>query len=356
VKPRFIQKLDERKSLGSIRSLSLFNGLVDFCSNDYLGLSKNETISSIHAGSTGSRLISGNSENAEIAEKYLARIFQAEASLIYNSGYDANIGFFSAVPQRNETVFYDELIHASVRDGIRLSLAKNYSFKHNDLFDLESKLAKIDGVKFIAIESLYSMDGDLAPIADILRLCKKYNAFLIVDEAHAVGVLGENGLGLSFEYCNHPNVFARVITFGKAIGTHGAAVLGSSVLIEYLINFSRSFIYTTALPPKQYTYIQEKIKQSIDNHKRNVLHEKIKLFRNKIKIKTISAETSPIQIIPCPGIEHVKAFSQKIQNAGFAVKAILSPTVPEGKERIRICIHAFNTDEEIVKLCELLNA
>jgi 8-amino-7-oxononanoate synthase len=265
------------------------------------------------------------------------------------------LDFFSSVPQRNETVFYDELIHASVRDGIRLSLAKNYSFKHNDLSDLESKLAKIDGVKFIAIESLYSMDGDLAPISEFLMLCEKYDAFLIVDEAHAVGILGENGLGMSYSQRNHPNLFARVITFGKAIGSHGAAVLGSAELIEFLVNFSRSFIYTTALPPEHYSVIQQKLEQAFHTPAREILAANIKLFRSHATISSVSSEFSHIQLIPCPGIEHAKALSQKIQDAGFAVKAILSPTVSAGKERIRICIHAFNTDEEIMKLCELLN-
>ena len=352
MKAKFLQLLENRKESGSYRSLSLFTDFVDFYSNDYLGLSRHPSpvtrISSL--GSTGSRLISGNSFKAETCENFLAIFFQSEAALVFNSGYDANIGLFSSVPQKGDTVIYDALIHASIRDGIRLSHAKSYSFSHNDLHDLEKKLKISEGTVFVAVESLYSMDGDICPIDAMIELCVKYNAFLIVDEAHAAGVLGENGKGLTY----NKHVFARIITFGKGYGFHGAAVLGSEDLKNYLINFARSFIYTTALPMQDYALIQQQIESSLDNHPRIQLQSNIDFFRTKLNYQGVSAVNSPIQIIEVPGVENALSLAKRLQENNFAVKAILSPTVPEGKERIRICMHAFNTKAEIEKLTEIL--
>ena len=353
MKPKFLQLLENRKESGSYRSLSLFQDFVDFFSNDYLGLSRKLKVESQkfdRSGSTGSRLISGNSLAAENCERFLAEFFQSEAALVFNSGYDANIGLFSSVPQKGDTIIYDALIHASIRDGIRLSHAKSYSFTHNNLHDLEKKLTLSEGSVFVAVESLYSMDGDICPIDEMMRLCAKYNAYLIVDEAHAVGVLGEKGKGLTF----NKNVFARIITFGKGYGFHGAAVLGSKELINYLINFARSFIYTTALPVQDYQFIQQQIEASTDDQLRVVLQSNIDYFRSKLNYQGVSENTSPIQILEVPGVENALRLAKSLQDNNFAVKAILSPTVPEGKERIRICIHAFNTKEEIEKLAEIL--
>jgi len=353
VKPKFLQLLEKRRESGSYRSLSLFKDYIDFYSNDYLGLSRKlkvESQSVYSNGSTGSRLISGNSFEAESCETFLASFFQAEAALVFNSGYDANVGFFSSVPQKGDTVIYDSLIHASIRDGIQMSHAKSYSFKHNDLHSLASKLKLAEGTVFVVVESLYSMDGDCGVMDEIIALCKTYNAYLIVDEAHAVGVLGEDGKGLSFQ----KDVFARVVTFGKAFGFHGAAVLGSEDLKHFLINFARSFIYTTALPIQDYALIQQQIESSVDNQLRIQLQSNIDFFRSKLNYQGVSSPNSPIQIIEVPGIENALRLAKSLQENQFAVKAILSPTVPEGQERIRICIHAFNTKEQIEKLAEIL--
>ncbi len=353
MKPKFLQLLKNRKESGSYRSLSLFQDFVDFFSNDYLGLSRKLKVESQkfdRLGSTGSRLISGNSLEAESCESFLADFFQAEAALVFNSGYDANIGLFSSVPQKGDTVIYDALIHASIRDGIRLSYAKSYSFAHNDLHDLEKKLTRSEGSVFVAVESLYSMDGDICPLDEVIELCAKYSAYLIVDEAHAVGVLGEKGKGLTF----HKEVFARIITFGKGYGYHGAAVLGSEELKNYLINFARSFIYTTALPVEDYQLIQQQIESSEDDNLRVALQSNIDYFRAKLNYQGVSANTSPIQILEVPGVDNALNLAKQLQENNFAVKAILSPTVPEGQERIRICIHTFNTKEEIEKIAEIL--
>lgn len=354
--PNFKEKLEQRIKAGSVRSLSLFPGFADFFSNDYLGLSKSAEGNMIHSGSTGSRLLSGNSVQAEETEKFLASFFNAEATVIFNSGYDANLGLFSSVPQRGDTILYDELIHASVRDGIRLSHAKSFSFRHNDVQDLERRIVKAEGTVFVAVESLYSMDGDLSPLKEIAAVCQRENALLIVDEAHSGGIFGTEGNGLCEELQISEQVFARTVTFGKAYGTHGAAVLGSEMLKSFLVNFARSFIYTTALPPYQYTWIRSQVEKAKADKARTQLQQRIDYFRNKLKdLISLSDARSPIQIILTPGVETAKKMAGVLQENRLAVKAIMSPTVAEGQERLRICVHAFNTEQEIDRLAELIH-
>ena len=263
-----LNKLTRRKEDGLVRQLFPQSNLIDFSSNDYLGfakskdvfdLSKNE-VSKVAShslpfnGSTGSRLLTGNSSYAEDLEKFIANYHKAEAGLIFNSGYSANIGLISSVAGKDDVIFYDELSHASIYDGVRLSKAGSFPFRHNDLSHLEERLMffkashKKDSSCFVIVESVYSMDGDFAPLKEIAFLCDKYQADLIVDEAHATGIFGEKGEGRVVELGLEEKVFARVHTFGKALGCHGAIVLGSDTLRSYLINYARSFIYTTALP------------------------------------------------------------------------------------------------------------
>ena len=350
--PKFSQKLTERKSQNGFRSLVNTDGLIDFLSNDYLGLSKLDfAVDTKVKSGTGSRLISGNSTEASETERFLAEMFGSEKSLVFNSGYDTNLGFFSAVPQRGEVVLYDELIHASVRDGIRLGLAESFSFAHNSLEDLEKKLVRFsDKTVFIAIESYYSMDGDFAPLEEVLSLATRYNAHVIVDEAHAAGVFGEKGLGLTYLYRNHPALFARIITFGKAFGAHGGAVLGSVELIEYLVNFSRSFIYTTALPPEAYLRIKYAITYSIVNEElREKLQENITTWNT-----LFSGQKGPIQLVPCTDINRLHHVVADARNKGWAIKGVWSPTVPQGQERLRVCLHAGQSHEDLLALGEYL--
>jgi 8-amino-7-oxononanoate synthase len=351
MQPKYIQLLNQRIEKGSERSLLSFEGMIDFWSNDYLGFGRNSKSIPVQSGS-GSRLISGNSKRIEEVESFLANHFKSEAALIFNSGYDANLGFFSSVPQKGDTILYDELIHASVRDGVRLSFAKSFSFEHNNLTSLEGRLKKAEGTVFVAIESLYSMDGDIAPLKEINALCKQYNALLIVDEAHAGAVFGANGEGLCVEMNLEQDVFARLVTFGKGFGAHGATILCTSDMRRFLINFARSFIYTTALPEAFYEHIEEQVK-AVTTDSQNRLQENIAYFRNKITVSK-SDERSPIQIIEFDNLEECKQKAAAIQKAGFAVKAILPPTVPEGKQYIRICIHAFNAKKEIDQLSALI--
>jgi 8-amino-7-oxononanoate synthase len=358
--------LKKREDDLSLRKLSSEFPAVDFCSNDYLGFAKSSELkNSIELeiaqfpnyinGSTGSRLLTGNATYTEETEKYIANFHNAENALIFNSGYDANIGLFSSLPQRNDTIITDELIHASIIDGCRLSLATRYKFIHNDLDDLESKLKIAKGNIFVVVESIYSMDGDMASLLEISSLCEKYNANLIVDEAHATGIFGKNGAGL-VQYLNLENkVFARIVTFGKALGVHGAVVLGSDNLRNYLINFARSFIYTTALPMHAIVSIRCAYEQ-LPRQNTESITQKIKLFNNLLveyKINAL-ASNSCIQGILFTSNSATKQAAQTLQKKGFDVRAILSPTVQKGKERLRICLHTFNSNEEIIDLVKTI--
>ncbi len=359
---KYLQKLEERKANGLFRSLSSFSleDYTDFYSNNYLGFADLEFESDLdYVSATGSRLISGNSEIYDSCENYLAEFFEADAALIFNSGYDANLGLLSSLPQKGDTVIYDELVHASIRDGIRLSHAKAFKFQHNSILDLEKKLQKTEGEVFVVAESVYSMDGDFSPLEGLVQLCKKYNAKLIVDEAHAAGVFGAGGRGLSVKHNLVDDLFARVVTFGKAYGAHGAIVLGSKELKEYLVNFARSFIYTTGLPNHSIERIQQVVHQSrYENELRVKLKENIQYFKQMFAESAqyqISSD-SPIQTLIFPGNSEVKKIEERLLKEGILCKGILSPTVPEGKERLRISIHSFNTEGEIKKLHRLITS
>ena len=345
------QRLDERESIGLLRKLVNSNGCIDFCSNDYLGLSKQLSYPryELSSGATGSRLVTGNSTLAEETENIIADFHSAEAALIFNAGYMANVGLFSCIASKGDTIISDELIHASIIDGIRLNHANGYKFKHNNLEDLEKKLQGSSGQIFVAVESIYSMNGDEAPLLAIVDLCKKYSALLIVDEAHAIGVFGDKGDGLVCKYNLQKEVFACIYTFGKALGLHGAVVTGSNTLRNYLINNARSFIYATALPPHTYLQIQEAYKL-LPSADRLALYSLINYFIEAVKningIK-ITCSYSPIQAIIIGDNFKTKDLSEKLLQKGLYAKAILSPTVPIGTERLRICLHTFNTKEQI---------
>ena len=360
-KDKIAQKLLVRKAENALRTLTVREGLIDFFSNDYIGFARDKNLHeailnkekayalNVCNGSTGSRLLSGNSKLAEEVEKYLAVFFQTERTLLFNSGYNANVGVLSALPQKGDTILYDALIHASLKDGARLSFADRLSFRHNDLEDLERKIAKATGDIFIVVESIYSMDGDQAPLKDIVRIAKQYNACVIVDEAHSTGTCGPQGRGLVIEQNLQNDIDIRVHTFGKAMGIHGACVAGSAELIDYLINFSRPFIYTTAFAPHAFFSVQaafEKLQQSEEIIAR--LHENIQLFSAGLKKHACYIpSTSSIHVLKIGGNDLVKQLATAIQQKGFDVRPILSPTVKKGEERLRFCIHTFNTEQQI---------
>lgn len=363
------RKLKERETQDALRRLRLPEGKVDLCSNDYLGVVYNglledgilmagspADVTDAH-GSGGSRLLAGNYSLIEETERAIAAFHAVPAALIYNSGYDANLGLLSSVPQRGDVILYDSLSHASIRDGIRLSLAQAYGFAHNDVEELKTKFEKFSkgGNVFVVTESVFSMDGDLAPLREMAALCLRYDAQLIVDEAHATGVVGAKGEGLVQELGLERACFARVHTFGKAVGCHGAAVVGSTMLRDFLINFSRSFIYTTALPPASVRAIARAyaLMPRLDAER-----ERLRLLIAKFRQMPMGLErldsSTPIQVVVVPGNAAVKALAGRLQDAGLDVRPILSPTVEKGRERLRIVLHAFNTEEEIDRLTQLL--
>lgn len=374
---RLQKKINNRKKDNALRALGLREKLVDFSSNDYLGFANSKTIfDNAHQllvdknikvnGATGSRLLSGNHGLYTNIEDSLAAFHNAETALVFNSGYDANVGFFSSVPQRGDFVFYDELIHASIRDGIQMSNAKSYKFKHNDLEDLRNKVelcyekeGNTDTSEiYVVTESVFSMDGDIPDLKGFVDFCKKINCHLVVDEAHASGVFGNCGVGLLQELGLENEVFARINTFGKALGCHGAIILGSKELKQFLVNYARSFIYTTGLPPHSLATIQVAYQELKKTKEIEKLHSNIQYFRDKIRdtnlISMFIDSKSAIHCCIISGNEKVKVIAHQIQDKGFDVKPILSPTVPSGQERLRFCLHSFNSEEEIDEVLDLL--
>ena len=373
---KLASKLSDRKTENTFRSLPSSSNLIDFSSNDYLGFSKSDSIykaatqllfekSMMRNGATGSRLLSGNHELYNELEQALAEAHEVKEALVYNSGYDANLGLFATVPQRGDIVFYDELIHASIRDGIKMGNAKNYKFKHNDLNDLRSSIERSRNAHnseiYIVTESVFSMDGDSPDLKAFVDFCNTNNYNLIVDEAHAVGTHGTNGTGLVQKMGLQQSIFARIITFGKAMGCHGAAILGSAKLKEYQINFSRSFIYTTGLPPHSVATIIEAYQFASTlpgKEKQERLFKNISLFNLELIRLDLGQyfipSNSAIHCCVIAGNDKVKSISKKLMNCGFDVKPIMSPTVESGKERLRFCLHSYNTEVEISTALQFL--
>lgn len=363
INERMLDELRKRQSSGALRVLSHSGDLVDFSSNDYLSLSRNaELISSINSdlrqiselGATGSRLLSGNKEYHEELEKKLSKIHQSESALLMNSGYVANLALLSSVPKKGDTIIYDELIHACVKDGARLSMANRLSFKHNNINDLKLKLSKASGQVFVVVESVYSMDGDEAPITKIVDLKGEFDFQLIVDEAHSTGYYGQDGAGWCVKEGVSKHIFARIHTFGKAIGAHGAIVACSDLLRDYLINNARQFIYTTAMSSHAVLTVS-KAYDFIAAHPDLLksLSDRIAFFKTLISIDTGSL--SPIQPVIVPGNDACIKVSRILYSEGFDVRPVRYPTVQKGSERLRVCIHVHNTEDEIQGLAQLIN-
>lgn len=354
-------KLAQRKEQGTFRSLKTVEGQVDFTSNDYLGFARSEELkrriseaekefSELGVGSTGSRLLTGNSKLAEEVERQIADFHHAETALIFNSGYDANVGLYSSLGRIAKYIVYDELIHASVHDGMRLSRAELKPFKHNDVESLRSVLSELDGVVIVAVESVYSMDGDLAPLRELAAVCKEFDAALIVDEAHAVGLFGE-GRGRVLELGLEDEIYARLVTFSKALGCHGAAVLCNDNLRQFLVNHARSLIFSTFTSNHSLLAVKCVYDMlSVHDYSKLNISRLIILFNQSMKgllgVRQIGGE-SPILGVIIAGNAEVRAVASAMQNDGFDVRPIVSPTVPKGTERIRICLHEFNTEEEV---------
>ena len=361
------EKLTERSASGLLRKPGKSGGTIDFASNDYLGLARSEELAArieekrkhltgYKNGATGSRLLTGNNPYTEAVEQKLASIFNAASCLLFNSGYTANLAVLSSLPQKGDTILYDDLAHASIKDGTRLSLATRFNFRHNDLTDLEKKMRRSDGKIFVVVESIYSMDGDEAPLAKLADLCTQYHAHLVVDEAHSTGVIGQKGSGLVVSLGLEEKVAVRIYTFGKAMGIHGACVAGAEKLSEYLVNFARPFIYTTALPPHDILSIDcafDYLANNMDLQQK--LQQRIDLFRRLVPDALAHTDSrSAIQTVIIPGNKEIKEKAHALEQQGFDVRPVLSPTVPVGTERFRLCLHTYNTEEEITALTSAL--
>ena len=368
---QFIQsKLDQAASSNRLRSLkNPASDKVDFFSNDYLGYSTKgllhqvlETSSSSQwVGATGSRLISGNHPEIVKLERDFAEFMSSPSALLYNSGYMANVGLLSALGDKGSSFVFDEHVHASIKEGMRLGFGQKTSFKHNDLGDLEKKLIQqsVKGQRiFVITEGLFSMHGDIPQIERMLGICRQHQAALIIDEAHTLGTLGPENKGITYSFADHPNLFARVITFGKAAGCHGAMVLGSESLRNFLINFSRAFIYTTAPSIDQVKCINAALTLFKEHSNFEALDQTINTYLKLVNDNpgSFSQNPSPIQYWQCADISKLQAKVKLLQDAGFNCYAILPPTVKPGEERIRIVLHAFNTLKELNQMINLLNA
>ncbi len=372
VEQYLLSKLAERNHKGNLRRLTTQRASIDFYSNDYLGLVSSGSLATMlgemngnlqKTGSTGSRLLSGNTSQIESLEAEIASFHKAESALLFNSGYDANVGLLSSIASRGTTILYDDLCHASILDGIRLSQCLHkYKFAHNDTSDLEQKMQKYKdaGPVIVIVESVYSMDGDMAPLEKLVDLCCNYSAQLVVDEAHATGVFGTKGEGLVCALQLQDAVFARIHTYGKALGCHGASVAGSNILRAYLINYARPFIFTTALPGHSVAAIACAYNFLSAPHFTNKpLHDLIDYFRHCIHKSGMEGwkdSRSTIQALVVGDNERCKELALSLQQSGLQINAILHPTVPLGMERLRICLHTFNTKAEVDRIFEILKA
>ena len=368
-------KLNEREKASALRRFPEPSSLIDYYSNDYLNFTDNQEIQRLadellkkhkaKLGATGSRLLSGNHVLYNDIETQIAQFHNVPKALIFNSGYNANVGFFECVPQRGDIVFYDELIHASIRDGLKMSMAKSYSFKHNDVEELREKSERItqkhNGQVYVVTESVFSMDGDSPDLISFAAFCSASDFLLVVDEAHALGVFGNKGAGLVQELGLEDQVFAQIITYGKALGCHGAAILSCEDLYVYLTNYARSLIYTTALPHHAlasigagYQYLQQLPETLLQENLRiNISYFNKEVERLALR-KFITLSNSAIQCCVLSGNENVKAVAVILKSYGFEVKPILSPTVPLGEERLRFCLHSNNTPEQITQILEIV--
>ena len=375
--------LERRRRSSKLRDLKYSRtDAVDFSSNDFLSLSTNAAYRSdyltalgekpFRLGSTGSRLLDGHCTFSESLEKDVAAFHSAEASLLTNSGFDANVSIFGCLPQPGDVIVYDELIHASVHDGMRQSRAeKRVVFRHNDVEDLRRVLESLTTGSpsnniFIAVESVYSMEGDLAPLQEISSLLQdKVSAgkfHLIVDEAHATGIYGHNGVGRVSELGLERMVSIRLHTFGKALACNGAAILCSPIMRLYLINYARPLIYTTFMSYPSlmaiytsYDWMKRGKTTALAEHLNYLIQY---LFEHLQSLSGLvhSLRDQSMLSIPdgCPESPIFALLSTKprelashCQAAGFVVRALYPPTVPEGTERVRVCLHAGNTTEQI---------
>ncbi len=363
------RELEKIRSQNLYRSLTLPQGL-DFCSNDYLGFSRDPSFRTAilekfeqatgldSVSSPASRLLRGNTSRHQALEQRLSGFKGTEAALIFPTGYQTNIGVLTALIGSQDRVLSDAQNHASIIDGLRLSGCQKIVFPHLDLEAVEEALIRPhpEGKTFLVTESLFSMDGDVAPLETYAELAKKYEAYLIVDDAHAVGVFGEErGSGLTERFGVEKRALAIVSTFGKAFGFFGAFVAGPQVLIDYLINRCRSFIFTTAVPPLLLYGVEaglDLLDAEPERRKRVcLLADQLRQRFKEAGLDTLQS-AGPIVPVVLGKSERALAVAQHLQEKGLDVRAIRPPTVAPGTARLRISVHADHTEQQIDQLAE----
>jgi len=372
-------ELNQRKTDGLLRQRRLLDSpqaehivanakhYLSFCSNDYLGLAKHPKLIAAmqqaagHSGvgSGASNLITGHHRYHDLLEKKLAKFVGLPAALVFSTGYMANIGVISALMGRDDAVFCDKLNHACLNDGAILSRAEFHRFAHNDVASLEKLLqASKAKHKLIAVDAVFSMDGDIAPIPDYLRLCEQYDAYLHIDDAHGFGVLGEHGKGsLSHFKVKSPRII-MMATLGKAAGVAGAFVAGEQVVIDYLIQKARSYVYSTPAPPALSATLAESVSliEKGDDLREHLQHL-IAALKQNLHLKKWQLMPSETAVQPLVvGSNHAAvALSEHLQKMGILVPAIRPPTVPVNTARLRISLSAAHTEKDVIRLAVALN-
>lgn len=370
LRERIAGELESLREQSQLRSLEILSG-VNLCSNDYLGLAADphlkqaviEAVASAQRmGATGSRLLSGNSREWEELETEFAQFAGTESALYFSSGYAANVGLLSSILQPGDIAFSDALNHASLIDGMRFSGAEKIIYPHGDLQFLEDALrenSRSTDAKVIVTESIFSMEGDVARIDELVRLANRYGAELIVDEAHALGVRGPEGRGVAAELKLEHEIFAIVYPCGKALASAGAFVCCGAKLKDFLINRARPFLFSTALPP----YFARQIHAALqiareENPRRRHLHEMSSALREGLSAAGLDYGASSTQIVPVilGSNETALRVAARLQAAGFAVRAIRPPTVPAGTARIRVSLTSRITLADVHRFVDAMDA
>ena len=364
INERILAELSDLESRAQLRHLETVEG-ADFSSNDYLGLATDPRMkqavlegvnSASRIASTGSRLLSGHDEAWTLLERDFAQWVGVESALYFSSGYAANVGLLSALLRPEDVVFSDSANHASLIDGMRLAKCRRVIFPHLDMDFLEEQLrrhASVPGARVIVVESIFSMEGDAAPLTDLAVFAERYAAELIVDEAHAIGVRGPSGSGCVAEAGLSGTVLATVHTCGKALAAAGAFVCGSENLRRFLINRARTFIFSTGLPPYFASQVAAGVNLASEaDSERARLKELSTFLRNELRQNGFDVGGGDSQIVPVllGSNEAAVHFAECLRARGFGIRAIRPPTVPEGTARIRLSLTAKLREETLASL------
>lgn len=371
-------ELDERTSAGLLRKRRLLESpqgthitvdgkaVLSFCSNDYLGLANHpalaaalqEGVVEAGVGSGASHLITGHHSLHHALESKLAEFVGMPAALYFSSGYAANLGVVSALMQRGDAIFADKLNHASLNDAAVLSRADLHRYQHNDLAQLERLLSASQAKrKLVLADAVFSMDGDLAPVPELLTLCERYDAWLMLDDAHGFGVLGEYGQGVLAHYSVQSPRIIYMATLGKAAGVSGAFIAAEAVVIEYLLQHARTYIYTTATPPAFAKAVIAAIDVIHDDVPRRAqLSKLIQYLKTHLKLQhwQLMPSDTAIQPLLVGSNEAAISLSEYLLTQGILVPAIRPPTVPKGTSRLRISLSAAHTQDDVARLIDVL--